>query len=284
MAKKDFYKILKVDPKSSLKEIKSAYRQLALKYHPDHNPENPDAAEMFAIIKEAYEVLTTADLRKSYDFDYTPSRREPTVQPQKPTGPVESKKKGKNLRYNLYISLEDVSKGCERGIRYIRKNKNESETIQLKVKVPKGAFDNQRLKLTNYGDTDQGGSGDLFVIIHLHDHPIFLKNDLNLRVNVPVSYLDVMLGSMIEVPTLNGIKKIKLKACEFDDLETTMKGFGLPDHKGHFKGDLLVHFFIEHPRKLSTAEKNAVQKGLRTWPQGEMMQQYQNYLKQQKGG
>lgn len=288
MAKKDFYKILNIDQKASLKAIKSAYRQLALKYHPDHNPDNPKAAAMFNEIREAYEVLSSAQLRKNYDFTYTP---EPVYRPEQSEGPKDSspsaqkdkRKRKSNLRYNLFITLEDVAKGCERSIRYIRNNQGEKETVQLKVKVPKGAFHNQRLKLSGYGDITKDGQGDLFVIVHLQNHPIFLRTDLNLRVNVPISYLDAALGSTIEVPTLNGIRKLKLRACEFEELEYRMQGFGLPDPKLQYKGELLVHCFIEHPKKLGSNDKNNLQRALKTWPQGEMMQQYQSYLEQIKG-
>ncbi len=285
MAQRDYYKILNVDPKSTSKTIKTAYRQLALKYHPDHNPNNQKALEMFTLIKEAYDILSDPSARKNYDFTYTPSKVEPTVEPQK-TSPKEAtsaSSKQKNLRYNLYITLEDVLNGCERTIRFIRKNNSENETIQLKVKVPKGAFNHQRLKLSGYGDITKLGNGDLFVIIHLQEHPIFLKNDLNLRVNVPVRYVDIAVGSLIEIPTLNGTRKIKLKPCEFDDLNVLLQGFGLPDPKGNYKGDLLVHFFIEHPKSLSTSEKNAMQNMQRTWPEGDMMRQYKSYLTQHKG-
>jgi DnaJ-class molecular chaperone len=84
LAKKDFYKILNIDHKASTKAVKTAYRQLALKYHPDHNPNNPKAVEMFTLIKEAYDILSDPDLRKKYDFTYTPSKPEPVVEPQKP--------------------------------------------------------------------------------------------------------------------------------------------------------------------------------------------------------
>lgn len=286
MAKKDYYKILNVDHKAPIKAIKTAYRQLALKYHPDHNPDNQQALEMFTLIKEAYEVVSDPDTRAKYDFSYTPTKTDPIVEHQAPpqtSKSTSSPKKVKNLRYNLFITLEDVLNGCDRSIRFIRKNNGENETIQLKVRVPKGAFNHQRLKLSGYGDKSQTETGDLFVIIQLQEHPIFLKNDLNLRVNVPIRYVDVLLGSQIEVPTLNGIRKIKLKPCEFDQLNVTLKGFGLPDPKDHFKGELLVHFFIENPRSLSTSEKNAMQKILRTWPEGDMVRQYKSYLTQHKG-
>ncbi len=256
---------------------------MALKYHPDHNPDNLEALKQFTLVKEAYEVLISTSLRQSYDLNYKPQA--------KPDGKVRSAqsdpdeggpKASKNLRYNLYITLEDVAQGCQRSIRYIRTNSKEKETVQLTVKVPKGAFHQQRLKLSGYGDVDGAATGDLFVIVLLQNHPIFLKEGLDLRVNIPVTYLDVMMGSQIEVPTLTGLRKVKLKACEFENLHFNLKGYGLPDIKPHLRGDLNIHCFIEHPTKLSPTEKNAMQNILKTWPRGEMMQQYQSYLNQLK--
>jgi DnaJ-class molecular chaperone len=281
LIKKDYYSILNIDYKSNLKTIKSAYRMLALKYHPDHNPNNPDSLKQFILIREAYETLTTPELKKNYDAHYQPqSTQEPHRQPD-----AESATKNttlKNLRYNLYVTLEDVYVGCERTIRYIRKNKKENETVQLSVKVPKGAFHQQRLKLTGFGDTDGANHGDLFVIIQLQNHPVFLKKALDLRVNVPISYLDAALGSSIEIPTLAGIKKIKLDSCKFENINFLLKGFGLPDIKGSYRGNLHVHCFIEHPLKLSNTDKNAMQKFVGPWPKGEMMQQYHSYLNEKK--
>lgn len=287
MAKKDYYKLFNIAHTASLKEIKSAYRQLALKYHPDHNPNNPEALAKFSEVQEAYEVLTTKEQREAYDKSYSPSpsrppRAEPESRPKTESKP-DSNSRSKNLRYNLFINLEDVAKGCERTIRYIRTNNGEKETLQLKVKVPKGAYHQQRLKLSGYGDITPQKAGDLFVIVHIQNHPIFVRQELNLRVNVPITYLDAALGSSIEVPTLSGIRKIKLKSCEFNDLDFTLRGFGLPDIKGHHKGDLLIHCFIENPEKLTTNERNALQKSLKTWPQGELMQQYKINLNKIKG-
>lgn len=276
MGKKDYYAILNVDHKAPLKAIKSAYRQLALKYHPDHNPNNPEALAQFALIREAYETLTSPELKKAYDFEYRP---QPEVSVQRhPETDLSGKKAGKNLRYNLYVTLEEVARGGERSIRFIRQNKKVKETVQLKVSIPRGAFHHQRLKLSNYGDVDGNTAGDLFIIIHLQNHPIFLKNGLDLRVNVPISYLDALLGTSISVPTLIGVKEVKLRSCDFDRLEYTLKGMGLPDHQSSTHGDIIVHCFIDNPIKMSTAEKNALQKILKTWPQGEMMQQYQSYI------
>lgn len=280
MGKKDYYKILNVDPKASTKAIKSAYRQMALKYHPDHNPNNPQAKKQFALIREAYETLTSPELKSDYDLSYQPSVTRPSVQ-RKKTTTTNSKTKN-NLRYNLYIHLEDVLSGCERSIRYVRKVKGTSETLQIKVKVPQGAFHHQRLKIAGFGDQIGNQTGDLFVIVHLQSHPLFMQEGLDLRVNVPICYLDILLGSTIDVPTLSGIYKLKLKSFEFDQLNFKVQGQGLPDYDSKSRGNLHVFCFVEHPKRISQAEKNALQKCLRTWPQGEMMREYSSYLKQHR--
>jgi DnaJ-class molecular chaperone len=285
LALKDYYQILNIPADAGPKAIKSAYRQMALKYHPDHNPDNPQAAEHFGRIREAYEVLSQPDLKKKYDEKYTPSQPDLGGSPRKaPKDTSSSSKKASvgNLRYNLYINLEDVISGCERSIRYIRTNKGQSETVQLNVSVPKGAYHFQRLKVSGYGDVTKASSGDLFVIVHLQTHPIFLRNQLDLRVNVPITYLDAVLGSSIEVPTLSGSTKIKLKAGEFDHIKHILKGHGLPDPKPHLRGDLHVYFFIEHPTQLTPSQRNALQNMQRSWPPGEMMRQYQSYLESHK--
>ena len=289
MAAKDHYAALNIPQNASEKEIKTAYRQLALKYHPDHNPGDKQAESRFLAIREAYDLLSDLKTRTAYDLNYRPSPRPATAEPQatkpskgKPTS-SSSVKKGGNLRYNLYISLEEVLSGGERSIRYLRTNKGVKETLQVSVQIPKGAFHHQRLKVVGFGDTDGSSAGDLFVILHLHEHPIFLKNDINLRVNVPVTYLDLVLGSTIEIPTLTGIKKLKLKPESFDQLEYVFKGHGLPDPKNRYKGDLLIHCFIEHPKALNSQQRAQLQKLAGTWPHGEMMQQYQSYIQTKRG-
>ena len=292
MATKDYYQILNVHYKADLKTIKSAYRQLALKYHPDHNPENPQALGLFTQIKEAYETLSTLEKRTEYDRTYKakpetsyqePMEEETFYEPtSEANSPKRSKpkqgKEGGNLRYNLFISLEEVAHGCERGIRYIRRQEDKKETLQLTLRVPQGAFQHQRLKLTGYGDVTKKRAGDLFVVIHIQNHPLFIKEGLNIRVNVPIHYLDAVLGKTLEVPTLKGIHSLKLKACEFENLQYVLKGQGLPHHTEKERGDLIVNCFMEHPQRLEASHEVALKKCLNTWPPGEMMQEYQLFL------
>ena len=274
MAKKDYYLILGIDHKATQKAIKTAYRQKALKYHPDHNPLNAKAADRFKLIREAYEVLSSPDKKQNYDSSYTP------VKKSAPEAPTPSQKKSttpgnkKNLRYNVFITLEEVVSGCEKTIRYLRHNNGEKEIIQLKVQIPKGAYNQQRLKVSEYG----ADTGDLFVIVHLQNHPIFQTDGLDISVNVPINYLQAALGEIIEVPTLNGIKKIKLRSCEFDKIHFTLNNLGLPDLKTGTRGKLNIYCFVEHPKRLNPEQKNAVQKSLSSWPEGDMMQEYHSHL------
>ncbi len=284
MARKSYYTILNIDPSAGPKEIKSAYRQMALKYHPDHNPGDRQVLPQFNLVQKAYETLRVPELRKIYDETHKNLKiKVPTVTTD--SGAESSGKSfNKNLRYNLYITLEDVVRGCERRISYIRKNENRKETVQLKVKVPKGAFHCQRLKISEYGNRGDHVFGDLFVVVHLQDHPVFTRKGLDLKINVPISYLDVLLGQSLEIPTLFGLKKLRLKACDFGNLNFTWKGLGLPDFREQSRGNLQVNCFIEHPVNLSTKDKDALQKLQKSWPRGEMMQQYQSCLDRFKRG
>ncbi|MCJ8277376.1 MAG: J domain-containing protein [Bdellovibrionales bacterium] len=285
MAKKDYYFILGIDPSASQKAIKSAYRQLALKYHPDHNPQNAKAADRFKLIREAYDVLSNADAKRNYDFDYQPRQAQPKRPAAKKKATKTTKRpaagaRKKNLRYNVFVTLEDVARGVEKTIRYIRTVDGEKETIQLNVKIPKGAYHQQRLKVTNFG----AEAGDLFVIVHLQNHPLFQVDGLNISVNVPINYLQAAEGATVEVPTLTGVRRIKLRSCDFDNLQYELRGQGLPDLNTGQKGDLVVYCFIEHPKRLNPHQKNALQKALSSWPQGDMMQEYQSYLSRQRRG
>ena len=141
MAKKDFYEVLGINRDASEDEIKKAYRKLAMKHHPDRNPDNPKAEEHFKEAKEAYEILSDAQKRAAYD-QYGHAGVDPQAGGFGPGGPGNmggfadafsdifgdifgggrgggrgGVYRGADLRYNLEISLEDAARGTETRIR-----------------------------------------------------------------------------------------------------------------------------------------------------------------------
>ena len=136
MSKRDFYEILGINRDASNDEIKKAYRKLAMKYHPDRNPDNPKAEEQFKEAKQAYEILSDAQKRAAYD-----QYGHAGVDPQAGMGGAgaggfadafsdifgdifgggrggrSNVYRGADLRYNLEISLEEAARGSESRIR-----------------------------------------------------------------------------------------------------------------------------------------------------------------------
>ena len=137
MAKRDYYEVLGVNRDASEEEIKKAYRKLAMKWHPDRNPDNPKAEEHFKEAKEAYEILTDGQKRSAYD-QFGHAGVDPTAAAGAGAGfgggfadafgdifsdifgagrTRSSVYRGADLRYNLEISLEDAARGSETRIR-----------------------------------------------------------------------------------------------------------------------------------------------------------------------
>jgi molecular chaperone DnaJ len=134
MAKRDYYEVLGVNRDAAEPEIKTAYRRLAMKFHPDRNPDNPKAEEQFKEAKEAYEILTDANKRAAYD-QYGHAGVDPSAGGGagaagfgEAFGDIfgdifgggrsrSSVYRGADLRYNLEVTLEEAARGTETKIR-----------------------------------------------------------------------------------------------------------------------------------------------------------------------
>ncbi|MBS1990340.1 MAG: molecular chaperone DnaJ [Cyanobacteria bacterium SZAS LIN-3] len=151
--------------------------------------------------------------------------------------------------------IEKPCKDCK-GAGQVRKPK------ELDVKVPAGIENGTRLRLTQAGDkgTKGGPYGDLFVILHVKEHPTFIRDAQTIHIKQPIGFAMAALGGEILVPTVEGNKPLKVPAAIQSGSQLVMKGLGVPylsvnSHKGSQRGDQIVHVIVETPSKLSAEEK-----------------------------
>ena len=127
------------------------------------------------------------------------------------------------------------------------------EHVTLDVNVPAGVDTGMQLCLRGEGEPGQNGGprGDLYVNIHLNEHPLFKREGQHLTCQIPIAYSQVVLGTELEVPTLNGRHLLKVPAGTQIDEIFRLKREGMPDPHTGAKGDLFVHMQLEVPAKLN---------------------------------
>jgi len=342
MSKRDFYEILGVNRDANDDEIKKAYRKLAMKYHPDRNPDNPKAEDQFKEAKEAYEILSDSQKRAAYD-----QYGHAGVDPQagggggagmggfadafsdifgdifgggggRGGGGRSNVYRGADLRYNLEISLEEAARGAETRIRIPTmeecddcggsgaKKGTEPKTcptcnghgqvrmqqgffsIQqtcpkchgtgryiptpcpschgagrkkthktLSVKIPAGIDEGDRIRLTGEGEPGVNGGppGDLYVQVHLKAHSVFQRDHDDLHCEMPISFTVAALGGEIEIPTLDGVAKLKIPAETQSGKIFRLRGKGIKGIRSIGHGDLLCHVAVETPVSLTDRQK-----------------------------
>jgi molecular chaperone DnaJ len=296
VAAKDYYAILNVNRKSSADEIKKAYRKLALKYHPDKNQGNKAAEEKFKEITEAYEVLGDAEKRRTYDqfgraetsgFDPFAAGGFAGAQgargfghgtgPEPPPhfhdifaeifgdafkarGPM--RQPGADLKYTLAITLEEAAEGAEKVIVFNRLRGGRDDRATLSVTVPAGIEHQQRLKLRGEGDSGTGGgpNGDLYVVVNITEHTLFRRRESDVLLDLPISFVDAILGTTIEVPTLRGKASIRIPPGTQAGQIFRLKEKGLQSmSQKNARGDMLVTIFIDVPTNLTPAERQQLE-------------------------
>jgi molecular chaperone DnaJ len=131
---------------------------------------------------------------------------------------------------------------------------------EVKVKIPAGVDDGQRIRVKGRGGAGANGgpSGDLYVVVHVRPHPIFgRKGKLDLTVRVPLTIAEAALGARVKVPTLTDPVTLKVKGGTLGGTTQKVKGRGITPPKGS-SGDLLVTFDIDVPTKLNDEQKQAL--------------------------
>jgi len=336
---KDYYDILGVSRDASAADIKKAFRQLAMKHHPDRNPDSKESEDKFKEINEAYSCLSDPDKRSNYDrfgtaegagagspfgagfgdvFEDLFGDFFGTFSGQRRRRPT----KGMDLRYDLDITLMEAAFSTEKNIEVPRwencsdckgtgaapgkapitcpnckgagqvrfqqgffsvsktcgKCGGEGRIItdpckackgqgkvkksrKINVRIPAGVDTGSKLRMSGEGElgTYGGPPGDLYIFLSVEEHQFFKREGMNLYCKVPVSFPQAALGAEIEVPTLEGVTKLKIPQGTPSGREFHFKGQGMPRIGGHQRGDQVVIVNIEVPKHLTSRQKELLE-------------------------
>ena len=133
----------------------------------------------------------------------------------------------------------------------------------ISIQIPKGVDDGTQMRLAGKGEAGpRGGTqGDLYVYISLKKHPIFKRSEENLYFELPISFADAALGTIIEVPTIDGSKsKVKIPSGTQSGKQLRLKDKGMPQLRGNGFGDLYLQIKVEVPVNLSREQKILLEK------------------------
>jgi len=157
----------------------------------------------------------------------------------------------------LTISFRDAAQGAEKQIAFRRNGQRE----ELKVKIPAGVDNGSKIRISGKGaQSDSGGSaGDLFLILHVAPDPVFTRDGGDLLVERPISFSAACLGSSLDVPTLEGDKRIKVPAGIQPGTKIRLKGCGIKTLGSNAKGDLYVKIVVHIPEALNGEQKKLVE-------------------------
>jgi len=291
MEYKDYYQVLGVDRGADEQTIKRAYRRLALKHHPDKNPDDAQAEERFKEINEAYEVLGDPDKRAKYDRlgasykqwertggqgDFDWSRWASGA----PGGVrVEFGDLGDLFGGGFSDFFDTVFGGAGRerpgaprrargrdleqpvGISLEEAYQGTTRQVRLngrtlEVKIPPGARSGTRVRLAGQGETGVGQSGDLYLSVRVLPNNQFRRQGDDLHTQVEVSLYQAVLGGEVEVPTPAGPVVLTIPAGSQPGQKFRIKGRGMPslrDPKQH--GDLFAELSVRVPQDLTDEER-----------------------------
>ena len=279
VAFRDYYETLGVPRGATSEEIRSAYRKLARRYHPDINKDE-DAEERFKEVGEAYEVLSDPEKRERYDrlganwrqgddvsgapgFDGFEGARPDGVRFEFGDGAFSDffeslfgsartgdiRMRGADQEAVVDLSLEEAAAGGPLRVSL-------ADGRSFTVNVPAGVRDGQRIRVAGRGGEGIGGgsTGDLFLRVHLRPHRGFRVDGRDLHVDVPVTPWDAALGATLEVPTLTGSAKVRLPAGSSSGRRLRLRGKGMPGRRSR-DGDLYARVQIMVPGELGERER-----------------------------
>jgi len=350
MSKKDYYEVLGLTQGATSIEIKKAYRKVAMKYHPDKNPDNPDAENKFKEAAEAYEVLGNVEKKRNYDkFGHAGINSNgfsgvnaedifsqfSDIFNHSATSGFESffsgsagndqSKIGSNLKIKLKLSLKEIANGVDKKVKIKKYNlcdvcsgngsknggslnkcnvcngtgqiKKISKTVigqimtssfcntcngegkiiskncifcrgegrileeeLVHLKIPSGVSKDMQLSMSEKGNFPiRGGTpGDLLIIIEEEKNSLLKRDGNDIIYNLYINFVDAVLGNFIEVPTIDGITKIKILPGTYNGKVLQLKGKGIKDISGKFRGDQKIYINIWTPKNLTEKERSII--------------------------
>ena len=170
--------------------------------------------------------------------------------------------RGADLRYTLNITLEEAATGTEKLINFVRQRAGREDNAKLSITVPAGVKAGQRLKLRGEGDSPPGSTrpGDLYVIVNFQDHPLFKRKDNDVLMELPISFIDALLGVHLEVPTLTGKAMLNIPGGTHPGQIFRLKGKGFPDIGGYAPGDMLIKIIVDVPNNVTAEDREALER------------------------
>ncbi len=164
--------------------------------------------------------------------------------------------KGQDAQMDLNLTFQEAAQGGEKRIRFSRGGKMED----IAVKIPPGIESGKRLRLAGKGMEGPGvPPGDLYLTVHVADHPLFKREGSDLVIDREIKISDALLGTTLEVPTLDGKKYIKVPPGTQSNSRIRLKGFGLPRLEGGGKGDEYVRIVVRIPKPLNEKQKKTAE-------------------------
>ncbi len=303
---RDPYEVLGVPRGAAAGQIKSAFRKLAKKHHPDANKNDPKASERFSEVNSAYEILGDEKKRKQFDageIDADGKPRFTGFEGMHPGGFAGAGAAGPDVQFETFTwgpqggqgarqagggrggfsgfgGIDDILKEmmggrarAHRGARFEPEDfapapgqdvtattiitladlaHGGSRRVQLPtgkevdVKIPPGLMDGQQIRLKGQGFASQGGvPGDAIVTVSIAKHPFFERDGANIKLELPITVYEAVLGGKVRVPTLGGAVELAIPARTSGGRTFRLKGKGLPAKDG--KGDLLATVRIVLP-------------------------------------
>jgi len=281
----DYYKILGIDKTATPKDVKTAYRKLARKYHPDLNPNNRDANKNFQQINEANEVLSDPEKRKKYDQYGKDWQHADEFEKQKQYRNQSSNSRGSSYSgghsgdfSDFFESMFGGAAGGGRGrqakyrgedfnaelhLDLIDAAKTQKQTLtvngaKIRITIPAGIENGQTIKISGHGGpgVNGGPNGDLYITFTIANHTKIKRSGDNLYTTVDLDLYTAVLGGEITLDTLGGQVKLKVAPETQNGSKVKLKGKGFPVYKkeGQF-GDLYVTYEVKIPINLTDRQK-----------------------------